>query len=113
MKLVYHEVDSKDNSNDTGTPCAGVRVFIPDGEDEYELPALIGLSAGRLNDLGDARFYDTKWYMLTFKNQAKTIRAGIILFDQYKAEMFKPPVQEAPTPDAQTDEPPMPEKDGD
>lgn len=88
MEKIYQEVREKSGKMDTNSPCVSVRVYVPNREEDYDLPALIALESGKVSSFGSCIFKDSHWEVMSEKGRPGAIRKAIQMFDQLVKETF-------------------------
>lgn len=89
MEKVYHEMEAKDHDKPV-SPYVMVRAYIPKGDDEYDLPAIIILEDGTVSDLGARHPEHTEYTTMKWNHKAsEVIREAICLFDLLRLKVWE------------------------
>ena len=88
MEKIYHEAEEKSGHYNTNSPCIQVRAYIPDTEDDYDLPAIIIQDRGYVSSSGGLVFAAHNKQLVDTHDKSFVIRKAIQLFDELKAKVF-------------------------
>ena len=92
MRCIYTESDAKGNTPyKVNAPAIQLKVYTPDSAGEYDLPYLIGIREGYVNQSGNFNFNDFTWNIISdqFMEDAKLIREAQSIYDELKERVFK------------------------
>jgi len=89
MEKVYHEMEARDHDKPV-SPYVMVRAYIPKGDGELDLPAIIILEDGDATQLHDVKPMTIEYATMPWEHKAsEVIREAIRLFDLLRLKVWE------------------------